>query len=193
MNISIKTAGGALECRSPYNAIFVERARNLGGKFRGGAWYFDARDESRVREVCREVYGSDGLTSDTITLRIEWTESRAETCGPLTVSGRTIATAFGRDSGAKLGDGVVVLAGGFDSGGSVKNWQTKVSAGTIALVRDFPRSLADKLSSNKYQSRIYSIEPESPPVDRAALESERARLLARIAEIDALNEVKDYD
>jgi hypothetical protein len=29
MTISIKTAGGALECRSPYNSIFVERARLL--------------------------------------------------------------------------------------------------------------------------------------------------------------------
>lgn len=183
MTISIKTAGGALECRSPYNSIFVERARNLGGKFRGGAWYFDARDESRVRELCREVYGSDGDSSDTVTLRIEWQEDRANTCGPLAVSGRTIATAFGRDSGAKLGEGVVVLSGGFSSGGSVKNWQTKVAAGTVVLVRDFPRSMAEALSSNKYESRQYSIEPES--VDRAALDSERARLLARLAEINA--------
>ena len=38
----------------------------------------------------------------------------------------TIAIAFGRDSGAKLGDGIVWLSGEYKSSGSVKNWYTEI-------------------------------------------------------------------
>jgi len=51
--------------------------------------------------------------------------------------GRTIACAFGRDSGAKLGDGIIWIYGIKKSGGSVKNWYTEVREATFEI-QNFP-------------------------------------------------------
>lgn len=175
--------------KSPYNSVFVEDARKLGGKFNrdSNSWAFDVRDEQRVRDLCFRVYGNDGVRKDQVTLRIEWIQDTRSSVGPVHALGRTIARASGRDSGAKLGDDVVILAGGFTSGGSMKNWTTEVSTGTIVLVRDFPRVAAEELVAKEKSSyRKYSIEPEAPVMDREALKEERQKLQARIIAINAL-------
>lgn len=185
--INITTTTESIAVQAPYHATFVARARDLGGKWRAPSWVFDVRDENRIRELCRECYGTDGLTADLCTLRIEWKQSSVVDKAGFVAAGRPVARAFGRDSGAKLDDGVVMLAGGFGSGGSVKNWVTTVDEGTVVLVRDFPRAEAERLVAEQPASRrVYAIEAEAPVVDREALSAERERLLARLAEIDQL-------
>jgi hypothetical protein len=186
--VTITTTETAVRVVSPYNANFVASAKSIGGKWSSDAWVFDIRDEHRVRELCRDIYGDDGLAADLVTLKIEWVKDGFADKGPITVAGRPIARAFGRDSGAKLAEGIVNLAGEFGSGGSMKNWGTTVDAGTIVLVRDFPRAKAEELvaGNNDSARRIYSIEDEAPIIDRAALEAERERLLKRLDEINKL-------
>jgi hypothetical protein len=58
--------------------------------------------------------------------------------GAVELFGRTIAKARGRDSGAKLGDGIILLNGSVDSGGSVKNWTTDVDEAAF-IIKDFPQ------------------------------------------------------
>ncbi|HAM57562.1 MAG TPA: hypothetical protein DCQ64_19975 [Candidatus Rokubacteria bacterium] len=191
-DVNIHITGSVLRVVAPYNSNFVAAAKRLGGKWSDGAWTFDARDDARVRALCVETYGTDGQTSDLVTLRIAWSERSAAAQDVVSVRGRTIARATGRDSGAKLGDGIVVLAGGFGSGGSHKNWETTVWDGTVVLVRDFPRAaamdLVAKTATGETKKRAYTIEVEAEAVvvDREALAAERARLVARLAEIDGL-------
>jgi hypothetical protein len=189
MNIQITVNGTTVAVKSPYNSEFVTTAKRYGGKWKNGQWVFDARDEERVRALCQEVYGTDGLSTGLCTIRAKYSGDWHDYAdrGPIEIAGRTIARAWGRDSGAKLGEGVVVLEGGFSSGGSMKNWTTRVIGETVVLVRDFPRATAERLIAEGAQH--ISIEPEAPVIDRAALEAERAKLVARIAEIDALLEV----
>jgi hypothetical protein len=188
MDVSITVNSTTLAVKSPYNSEFVATAKRYGGKWSGGQWVFDARDEERVRELCKKVYGSDGLTADLCTIRAKFTANASVGGGPIEIAGRTIARAHGRDSGARLGEGVVLLEGKFGSGGSMKNWATFVGRnGAVVLVRDFPRAQAERLIAEG--ADWISIEPEAPPLDRAALEAERDRLSARIAEINALLEV----
>ncbi|GAN46095.1 hypothetical protein ABID82_001607 [Methylobacterium sp. PvP062] len=61
---------------------------------------------------------------------------------PVEVAGRLIARAFDRDSGAKLGDGIVLLSGNVTSGGSRANWKTIVSA--TVVIHDTPRKVYEK-------------------------------------------------
>lgn len=187
MKITITTASEKITVVAPYNAEFVSGAKRLNGRWSKPAWVFDARDADRVRALCVECYGTDGTTADLVTLRITWTRAEYAELGPIAVRGRTVARAAGRDSGAQLGDDVVILDGEFRSGGSMKNWRTVAQAGTIALVRDFPRAAAEALvADSDSDSRVYAIEPEAPAVDADALRAERERLVARIAEIDRL-------
>ena len=174
--------------RAPYNSEFVDAARKLGGKFDRGSnsWAFDVRDDQRVKDLCFRIYGDDGIRKDQVTLRIEWLQDTQASTGPVQAHGRTIARATGRDSGAKLGDDVIILAGRFSSGGSMKNWTTEVYDGTIVLVRDFPRAAAEELVAKESIYRKYSIEQEAPVVDREALWAERLKLQLRIVEINTL-------
>lgn len=184
MNVTITTTAQNVTVHSPYNSEFVDAAKRLGGKWRDNAWVFDAREESRVREICRENYGSDGLTANLCTIRVKLGPRDNQLCGPIEIFGRPIARAFGRDSGAKLCTGVVLLEGSFSSGGSHKNWYTTADTGTVVLVRDVPRSrVQEKLDAG--DTRI-SVEAEQPIVDREALMAEREKLAARIADIDAI-------
>lgn len=56
--------GGAeqVKCESPFHPAFPEAARQLGGKWNPVqvAWFFDIRDEDRVRQLCRDLFGTDG-------------------------------------------------------------------------------------------------------------------------------------
>lgn len=184
--VTVRVESGYVHVRSPWNEEFVSKARNaLSGKFVNGEWVFDVYNEQRVRQELMEFYGTDGVTTDVCTVRVTLDEDDDTKCGAITVCGRPVAKASGRDSGASLSPGIVLLEGGFNSGGSVKNWYTVVKGGrAVVLIRDFPGVTARKLVE---QGKDWiSIEQEAPSIDRAALEAERTRLLARLAEIEHL-------
>ncbi len=185
--ISVTSAGTRLSVHSPYLPAFVAAAKALGGRWAAPAWVFDARDEARVREALRTHYGTDGSAAagPVVTLRVAMDAVYADR-DAIRLGGREIARAYGRDSGAKLGDGVVLLDGKFGSGGSVKNWTTRSDGATI-LIRDMPAEMAERLIAAPPQwVTAIAIEPETPVVDREALAAERDRLMARVAEIDRL-------
>jgi hypothetical protein len=186
--LSITKTASEVHVQSPYNALFVKGARLLSGKFSGGVWTFDVRDEDRVRSLCGDVYGSDGVISNTCTVRLEMPRGASATREAIDFYGFTLARAFGRDSGAKISEGIVVLEGGFYSSGSVKNWATMAKDGTVVLLREFPRHRAQRIVSGEEKSEwpgwTVTIEDERPPVDIQALEDEKARLLSRLEEIE---------
>ncbi|MFD3889963.1 hypothetical protein [Streptomyces microflavus] len=180
--VTVTTANGKTTVESPYHPDWPSQARALGGKWSGGAWVFDARDDERVRELAREIYGTDGTpdVGGTVTVRIPVGNAQGEKGGrPATLYqyGRTIATRYGRDEEPRLGAGVVLISGGFGQGGSHNYIELGPLDDTVVEVRDMPRSVA--------VAHGLEIVGEGQ-VDHKALKAERERLTARIAEIDAL-------
>ena len=155
--MKIETNGTKLAVTAPYHPDFPTRAKKIGGRWDAGSktWTFDARDEARVRKLCVDVYGTDGsplAPEDLLTVRAPASvcERRHSTFGgsrptSFWLASREVAHARGRDSGATLGDGVVVLKGGFSSGGSVKNPSCTYRDGTVFELRDVPRAAAAKV------------------------------------------------
>jgi hypothetical protein len=201
--VNLTITGSTLSVASPFHPEFPAAARNLGGKWHAASktWRFDARDETRVRALCLETFGTDGSpvgAADLVTVRVTIASGDyiAADKSSIFLCGREVARAYGRDSGAKLGAGVVVLSGGFTSGGSVKNWETRSlkSEQTIFEIRDVPRLAAQRLVDKEegWYSGMATVEIVTEDDHdngnnnrRAALETERAVLLARLAEIDA--------
>lgn len=150
MSITIKhTLNDRILCTTPFHPDFAARAKKLGGRWEPSekSWRFDRRDEASVRALCVRLFGTDGspeTASDVLTIRAssDVCESRADS---LWLAGRQVARVLGRDSGAKLGDGVVVLSGSFGSGGSVKNPRITVREGTTFELRDVPRAMAERV------------------------------------------------
>ncbi|WP_336324789.1 hypothetical protein [Stenotrophomonas muris] len=188
MDIEINVYDELISVIAPYNTAFIAQAKRIGGKWDGGekSWDFDIKMEGDVRALCLQFYGTDGLKVDLCIIEIDLPADKEQWQGPLTLAGRVLASARGRDTGAVLGKGVSVLKGCFTSGGSRKNWTTAVGPnGVTALIRDFPRASADSLiAKGELPVRIV----EDAQNDRNNLVSEKENLLARLAEIEKLLE-----
>lgn len=150
-NITVTKQDDTLLVTSPFHPDFSPLARNLGGRWLAAAktWQFDARDEQRVRELLKDLFGSDGTPvapEDLVTVRAGAAACEAKAGGSeYWLCGRQVARVLGRDAGARLGDGVVLLSGDVDSGGSRKNPRLFASDDCVFEVRDVPRELAEAL------------------------------------------------
>ena len=142
MNVRITERGGRVVLQSPYNPALPARAKRIGGRYDGNTktWQFDPRDLDRVRELARDVYGTDGTPTETVTVRHTVSESDALE-RELWLYGRLIAQRRGRDEAVRLGDGVIIVEGRFLSwGGSIRN-PALGGAGVVLEIRDVPRAL----------------------------------------------------
>jgi len=59
----VEEEDGRIAVSSPYHRNFPARARSLGGVWDAArrVWVFDSADHDRVRSLCCEIYGTDGL------------------------------------------------------------------------------------------------------------------------------------
>ena len=164
MTVEIVVEGESVRATAPFDAGFVKGARALAGNWEGDAWRFPASQEGRVRELCRMVYGTDGSPVETVTLRVRVTRDIRIQRDSFRLCGRVIAWATGRDSGARLGDGIVHLAGGIGSGGSRQYWTTEVGAGAEFEMLDLPRPAAEAMVAAggvRYNCEIVDGSPDS--------------------------------
>lgn len=178
---------GKIAIETPYNPSFVAKIKKAGGKWNPGnrTWECDERSIEAVRAIMREVYGQDDMPQELVTVRVTVGEDAiSKHTGPIVLFGRTVASAYGRDSGAKVGEGVVFETGTCRSSGSVKNWYTVIDAGSVFTIYDVPkRAVEEKLGWADFYGTFEIVEPVDP---LASLKAEREALLKRLAEIDAI-------
>jgi hypothetical protein len=194
---------------SPFHPSFPQAARKLGGTWKKPAWAFDLRNEKEVEALCRQIYGlwdapeGGELVSLEVLLAPHDPEKDPQKLNyaswpvqdDVLVGGRVVAHATGRDSGVRLGEGVSLLSGKIDSGGSMKNWRVLVWPGTVLRVHDVPRAKAEEALKQFPGSKILEAsggtDPEPKEETTQRLIAERERLLVRLAEIDAqLDEIQ---
>ena len=141
--IRIETKGEKIYISSPYNADFVSRIKLIGGKWDASSrrWTIKADALEAARKAMMEVYGEtdEAPAAETVTLVLEFRAEMVKDQGPITIAGKTIAAAFGRDSGARVGDDVAFIAGAPESCGSAKNWSTCIPEGSVCEVYRVPR------------------------------------------------------
>lgn len=187
-DITVTTEGGKTRLVSPYNASLPAKARALGGRWNrdAAAWQFDARDEQRVRDLAREIFGTDGSPADTgdlVTVRVHLAEHEVsyQQGARAVFAGREIAHRPGRDAAVRLAANVVLVEGKLPGrGGSMRYPEIDAGDDVIVEIRDLPRA-----SLGVEPEDSYEIVPDERPVDVDALRAERERLTARLAEIDA--------
>lgn len=171
---------------TPYNANFVKSMRNLKGKWTAGAWEVRADLIDEVRKIMKENYGRDDLPVKTVNIKVRNTSRLAsDYCSGLEMFGRSICYASGRDSGAKIADGVAFIKGGCTSAGSMKNWYTRIEENSEFIIYALPESALNL--ENPYKEDI-EVEVLEAQVNKNELIEEKEILLKRIAEIDELLE-----
>jgi len=134
-----------------YNCFMVAECRELGGQWdsESKTWAFNAIVEDKIEEL-EELYNCD-----LIDVELTAKEDCSYGCDAVDFLGYTIARATGRDSGAQLGDGVSMLRGSIDSGGSMKNWRTSIEEKSIFRL-SVPKNLLK--ASNLEKNRFFSIQ-----------------------------------
>lgn len=182
--IRVDISGDTASVYTPYNTDFVSAVRRIGGSRWDRSrkcWEFPAQAIDAVRLIMKEVYGETDIeTAEKVSVRVTFTD---ELCGdrkPVTLFGKTIASAFGRDSGAKVGEDVAFINKMPRSGGSVKNWLTVVPKGAVAEIRDVV--LANVKAGPEYT--VEFIKKDAPDID--ALRKEKEMLLLRLNEINLI-------
>lgn len=185
MAITITTDGTTTILDTPYHPALPARAKALGGRWQAvtKVWAFDARDEQRVRDLARDIYGTDGADQPTATIRVKLHNRMEDPHSPsIYLAGHEIAHRPGRDMAVRLGAGVVIIEGRFaSSAGSMRYPSLGDVAGIVVEVRDLPQSVADRILATTPDATL--VGGESERIE--ALRSERAALRARLAEVDA--------
>ena len=137
--VNLTVNNGQVKVQTPYNAEFVTKAKNLGGKWDtlSKTWIFNENVLDYVKEILIQIYGVTGETTyQTCTLVVKNYSAEVVT-GAVELFGRTIARASGRDTGVSLGESIVWINGKKESGGSTKYWKTIVENATFEI-QDFP-------------------------------------------------------
>lgn len=120
---------------TPYNADFVKAVKRINGTWSATdrAWVVNPKMKEQLKKLLVECYGETGEEQKR-TYKITATQKYSECRASVTAGGLVIASATDRDSGAKVGEGVYLLEGDIDSGGSAKYWSTVVKEGSVFQV-----------------------------------------------------------
>ena len=186
-NIKVIVKDGRASVFTPFNRDFVAAIRNVGGRKWDAddkCWTVPEESLPQVRQIMMDIYGETDLpgTCGSVTVKVAFREEYSERGDDVILFKKVIASARGRDSGARPGDDVTFLEGEPTSGGSMKNWESVVPAGCVVLLRHVPLSVWEQDKDSEYY--LAEIVDEGKDVKCKELEEEKARLLARIAEID---------
>ena len=184
--ISFKKQDGKIIVTTYYNRGFASKARNLRGQWDSSskAWVFDESVEEYVKQALLDVFGITGETPyETCSLIIKdltaW-----EAKGEVELFSRTVARAFGRDSGAKLGDDIIWISGSYYSGGSVKNWTTEIKNGTFEIQNfQLERTKFDDVQK-AIEEGWCEIKITKKKRSREEIEAEVAALKSRLSELE---------
>lgn len=133
--------GNVAEVYTPYNAEFVSKIKTtIGGRKWNSTkkcWTVPETAVNQVRELMYQCYGrTDVDEGETVKIRVTVTNEIKNYGAPITIFGKTIAKAYSRDSGARVGDDVVFCVGAPTSGGSRNYWCTQIDEGCVFEVND---------------------------------------------------------
>ena len=185
--MKITVENGMAKVFTPYNATFVAKIKNIGGRKWNAderCWSVPEAEIETVRQYMMDVYGETDIPDETerVTVKVTFLEDAEALCDSVNLFGKNVARATGRDSGAKVENDVTLIDGKIRSGGSARYWKTIVEKGTIVKVRNVPKSALG--IATEYEVEVEEI--STPGIDRAALIAEKEKLMARLAEIEKL-------
>ena len=186
ITITITEFGGMISVTAPYDKAFVREARKVGGRWNrdAKAWRFDSRNRASVEAALGRCYGwapGGGPTSD-FRITLTWRNAAER---EVKIMGRSIARRWRRDADVTLGEGAAVVSGDFTGRGGSVSHPVVIDQGddVTLIVHDLPTAVM----ANEQLVADYEISPVPPAeADLTALRAEREKLLARVAEIDAL-------
>lgn len=154
------------------NLEFNTAVKALGAKFNGSTWIAPelAQDEFNAlnAKYNEDIVAVELTVSDDNRDRNAW----LGTAHAVAIGGYVLATAYGRDSGAKLSPGIAVISGGFSSGGSAKNYRCCINGDSVRVRCKVAKAMLPELQA--IEGIDLTIKEELQPVDKQQEEIQRA-------------------
>lgn len=166
------------------NLIANEQFKKLGSKWNGVKWEAPKLAESEHNEIIKKFYENLIIIEVSVCKNErlkgkDWGYSHVRMIG-----GYIVASAKGRDSGAKLSEGVAVISGKFTSAGSVKNYICDHDY--VILRLEVSRNSLELLNAEVEENRYtYTILSEPEPIN----ELEKFSMTELLAEIEKRNKL----
>lgn len=178
--VEVKFENGKMRVKSDYNPAFIEKSKNMQGKWNAPYWDFPEENEEVVKNLLLSIYGEDGTPCESVTVDIsldDYSYGRE-----LTLDTLLIASRHCRDYSVKLSSNAIVVSGRFSgSGGSVKHPAVTHDPGTVVRIKNVPVTIFKKVENMPG----VSLAKEDSKTRKQKLEKEKATLLERIIEIEA--------
>lgn len=189
--IKVTIKDGRAYLKTPYNPQFVSEVKGIGGaKWNSDerAWSIPERALDIVREIMLRIYGEADQAEEPerVTAQLTFNEAFLKYHGPVVIMGKTVASAFGRDSGARVGDDAAFTEGEPESGGSMKNWYTYIPSGCKVTLYNVPKAMTGAENIPEGVTCEIIEQQSDPASEREALLKEREKILARLAEINKI-------
>ena len=185
--MKIKVKNKIANVYTPYNPEFVKKIKGIGGaKWNGSekCWAVPEIAIEAVRKIMVDVYGySDVKENETLSLKLIFNEEVSSFCSDVVLFGKIISHASGRDSGARVGDDVAFISGGARSGGSVKNWYSRVENGSVVVLSNVNKNIYENFQL-EFDVAVEILENNNN--NKQELLEEKERLKKRIKEINKL-------
>lgn len=182
--MEIKFENQKMKVKTEYDRTFINKAKQIGGKWDTPYWVFSEEREEWVRNILLDCFGEDGRIHKTVNVNINLDEYKYD-YGSIYLGNILIAERKKSYNPVKLHQNAWVFQGEFDTtGGSVKNPCISAKAGTIVRVENVPIEIWERVKDKKGLSLVKNEESH-----KKVLMEERESLLKRIKEIDELLKV----
>lgn len=191
MKIKTEKDGNKVRIFTPYNSDFVKRVKLLCGKWNADkrCWVIPELALEDAREAMREIYGEDDLSDvEKEVVTLSFREEVSELRDSVQLLGRVIATAYGRDSGAKSGDEVAFISGSPKSGGSRINWYTVVPEGCVVRIFNVPKTM---ISADKLPEGVFLVSSEPIAAQAENTLEKKVREALEIGKIKTDSDIED--
>lgn len=129
------------------NLEFNSKVKALGAKWNGSAWVAPELAQAEF-DALHLKYNQDLVAVElTVTDNNRTPSAWLGNSHCVAIGGYVLATASGRDSGARLQDAVAVIDGKFSSGGSVKNYRCCINGDSVRVRCKIARAMIDEISA----------------------------------------------
>jgi len=181
MNIKVEQKEEKLQIYTPYNKNFVSDLKQSvsTAKWSGSCWEVSIEAKELIDGLLKEHYGYNP-GQPKVKIEITAKEEIEEMTGSVNFAGCPVAYARGRDTGAKVCDGIIKMSGNIRSGGSARYYKTIVEKGATFRLETYKNIIDEKT----YDESIWDVKTLSESIDREALLSEKEQLLKRLNEIE---------
>lgn len=177
-----KIENGKVYVLSGYNRDYISRAKGIQGRWNAPYWVFPEENIDELRELLLDVYGECGDLAEEapVTVTVDLDLDKYNYGAEVMIGSFVAVKRRYRDSEVIYADNVMLVSGGFTpTGGSAKYPAVCHETGTVIRVKDIPVRLYEKIKD------LDGVTLYKAP-DNSALIEERNRLLARLAELNAL-------